>query len=178
MAGASVSTLATTKVWFINLLLGNPTYDAQILTPTDFALLNDLRKQAAARTLEATGRDPCKRKLAGLETNQTQLEADSSKDAFVTEEAILGVRKKPKADYTERMATVQNGREGRGKFGSHRGKEKKDTPSSSTNKDKLKHKPMMMILGSNAVRRKKKASLREKQRKLRAHAERLKKGPR
>jgi protein SDA1 len=164
------------KYGFINLLLGHSTYDAQILTPADFALLNDLRKQAAAGPLEAT--DPCKRKLASFETIQARSETDSSKDAFVTEDDILGVRKKHKADYAERMATVQNGREGRGKFGSHRGKEKKDTPSSSTNKDKLKHKPMMMILSSNAVRRKKKASLREKQRKLRAHAERLKKGPR
>ena len=48
-------------------------------------------------------------------------------------------------------------------------------PSSSTNKEKARNKPIMMILSSGAVRGKKKISLRDKQRKLRAHIDRAKK---
>jgi protein SDA1 len=96
-------------------------------------------------------------------------------DAFISENDILGPRKRVKADYEERMASIQQGREGREKFGSRKGKKKKDTPSSSTNREKARNKPIMMILSSGAVRGKKKASLREKQQKLRAHIENGKK---
>jgi protein SDA1 len=94
---------------------------------------------------------------------------------FISESDILGPRKKSKADYAQRVASIEKGREGREKFGSSKGKKKKGVPSSSTNKEKARNKPIMMILSSGAVRSKKKASLREKQRKLRAHVERAKK---
>lgn len=97
-------------------------------------------------------------------------------DAFISEMDILGPRKKAKADYEERMASIAKGREGREKFGSAKGKKKKDAPSSSTNREKARNKPLMMIIASGAVRGKKKASLREKQQKLRAHIDRAKKG--
>ena len=74
------------------------------------------------------------------------------------------------------MASIQKGREGREKFGSMKGKKKKDAPSSSTNREKAKKKPFMMVMASGAVRGKKKASLREKQKKMRAHIEKAKKG--
>ena len=70
----------------------------------------------------------------------------------------------------------RKGREGREKFGSIKGKKKKAAPSSSTNREKARNKPLMMIMQSGAVKSKKKASLRDKQRKLRAHIERAKKG--
>ena len=73
------------------------------------------------------------------------------------------------------MASIEKGREGREKYGSLKGKKNKDKPSSSTNKKKDMNKPMMMIIASGAVRGKKKASLREKQRKLRAHIDKAKK---
>lgn len=72
------------------------------------------------------------------------------------------------------MASIQKGREGREKFGSARGKKKKENPSSSTNREKARNKPIMMILASNSVKGKKKASLRDKQKKLRAHIDRAK----
>ena len=87
----------------------------------------------------------------------------------------MGPKKKAKADYAERMASIEKGREGREKYGSLKGKKNKDKPSSSTNKEKARNKPMMMIIASGAVRGKKKASLREKQRKLRAHIDKAKK---
>lgn len=156
-----VSTLATTK----------------ILTPADFSLLNDLRIQAATQAVEAGGGPKAKRKLAALEGNKKAMQG-AQEDAFISENDILGPRKKAKADYAERMASIAKGREGRDKFGSHKGKKNKDTPSSSTNREKTRNKPIMMILSSGAVRGKKKASLREKQQKLRAHIEKSKKSRR
>lgn len=97
-------------------------------------------------------------------------------ETFVSEMDILGPRKKAKADYAERIASIEKGREGREKFGSMKGKKKKEMPSSTTNREKARNKPLMMIIASGAVRGKKKASLRDKQRKLRAHIERAKKG--
>lgn len=149
------------------------------MTPADFALLNDLRIQALTKQVQVGGGATAKRKLTSLEANRAQMEADRpNRNVFLTEDDILGPRKKAKADYAERMASVQKGREGREKFGSHKGKQNKEVPSSSTNKEKARHKPIMMILGSDAVRKKKKASLREKQRKLRAHSERIRKAKR
>ncbi|KAK7023814.1 protein SDA1 [Favolaschia claudopus] len=155
-----ISTLATTK----------------ILTPADFALLNDLRIQAASKEVEGSSGSRAKRKLATLEANKKAIQAGTQpEDAFISENDILGPRKKAKADYAERMASIAKGREGREKFGSHKGKKNKAQPSSSTNREKARNKPIMMILGSSAVRGKKKASLREKQQKLRAHINKSKK---
>ncbi|KAF8969872.1 protein required for actin cytoskeleton organization and cell cycle progression [Flammula alnicola] len=155
-----ISTLATTK----------------ILTPADFALLNDLRMKAAVKDVETTGGSKAKRKLAALEASQKSHSADqNTQDEFISENDILGPRKKAKADYAERMASIQKGREGREKFGSNKGKQNKATPSSSTNREKARNKPIMMVLGSLAVRGKKKQSLREKQQKLRAHIDKGKK---
>ncbi|KZT20254.1 actin cytoskeleton organization and cell cycle progression protein [Neolentinus lepideus HHB14362 ss-1] len=156
-----VSSLATTK----------------ILTPADFALLNDLRRQAAASAVESgTGGKAAKRKLASLEKSKpmpTQGNLDSA--AFISELDIIGPRKKSKADYAERIASIEKGREGREKYGSMKGKKKKEMPSSSTNREKARNKPIMMIMGSGKVRGKKKASLRDKQLKLRKHIEKGKK---
>lgn len=154
-----ISTLATTK----------------ILTPADFALLNDLRIQAATKAIESGGGSRAKRKLATLEANKKAMQAGASDGAFISENDILGPRKKAKANYAERIASIEKGREGREKYGSLKGKKNKESPSSSTNREKARNKPIMMILSSGAVRGKKKASLREKQQKLRAHIERAKK---
>lgn len=148
----------------------------KILTPADFALLNDLKIQAATESIERGGGSAAKRKLAALEATRKANAQANSEDVFVSENDILGPRKKAKADYAERMASIEKGREGREKFGSLKGKKNKEAPSSSTNREKARNKPIMMILASNAVRGKKKASLREKQRKLRAHIDRAKKG--
>ena len=146
------------------------------MTPADFALLNDLRIKAATKAVESTGGSQAKRKLAALEANQKSRSGDQANhDEFISESDILGPRKKAKSDYAERMASIQKGREGREKFGSHKGKQNKVVPSSSTNREKARNKPIMMMLSSGAVRSKKKASLREKQQKLRAHIDRSKK---
>ncbi|EPQ58529.1 SDA1-domain-containing protein [Gloeophyllum trabeum ATCC 11539] len=162
-AGPSrVSSLATTK----------------ILTPADFALLNDLRRQAAASAVESgSGGKAAKRKLAALEKTKSTAAQTGNLDstAFISELDIIGPRKKSKADYAERIASIEKGREGREKYGSLKGKRKKEVGSSSTNREKARNKPIMMILGSGKVRGKKKASLREKQQKLRKHIDKGKK---
>ena len=50
------------------------------------------------------------------------------------------------------MASIEKGREGRGRFGSNKGQMKKDNPSSTTNVEKRKNKNFMMIAHSNKVR--------------------------
>ncbi|KAH9830989.1 SDA1-domain-containing protein [Rhodofomes roseus] len=159
-AAARISLLATTK----------------ILTPADFALLNDLRLQAASDAVERGGGSSAKRKLATLEASKRIMQTGNNAETFISEDDILGPRKKAKSDYAERIASIEKGREGREKFGSLKGKKNKAAPSSSTNREKARNKPIMMILSSGAVRSKKKASLRDKQRKLRAHIDRAKKG--
>ncbi|XP_006458331.1 hypothetical protein AGABI2DRAFT_199902 [Agaricus bisporus var. bisporus H97] len=144
----------------------------KILTPADFSILNDLKLQVASKAAESGG-SRAKRKLAELESSK-HLNSGQN-EAFISENDIMGPRKKAKADYAERMASIQKGRDGREKFGSNKGKQNKGTPSSSTNREKARNKPIMMILSSGAVRGKKKASLRDKQRKLRAHIDRAKK---
>ncbi|KAI0688738.1 actin cytoskeleton organization and cell cycle progression protein [Cytidiella melzeri] len=156
-----VSSLATTK----------------ILTPADFSMLNELKIKSATESVQRGGGSAAKRKLAALEaTRKANAQSGTLEDAFVSENDILGPRKKAKADYAERMASIEKGREGREKYGSMKGKKNKEAPSSSTNREKARNKPIMMIISSNAVRGKKKASLRQKQQKLRAHIDKAKKG--
>lgn len=144
----------------------------QILTPADFAILSELRMEAAKASIQG-GSSSAKRKIAALEA--TRLSCSANEHATITEADILGPRKKAKADYAERMGSVHKGREGREKFGSSRGKERNGIVSSSTNREKARQKPVMMVLASSAVRGKKRASLRDKQKKMRAHIERAKK---
>jgi protein SDA1 len=116
------------------------------------------------------GSSSSKRKIAALEATGL-----SNERTLITEADILGPRKKAKADYTERIESIHRGREGREKFGSSKGKQRGGIVSSSTNREKARQKPLMMVLASSAVRGKKRASLRDKQKRLRAHIERAKK---
>lgn len=142
-------------------------------------MINDLRIQAATKAVEGGGGSAAKRKLASLEAAKKAASSGANDDTaatFISESDILGPRKKAKADYEERVASIARGREGREKFGSLKGKRKKETQSSSTNREKARNKPIMMIMGSKGVKGKKKQSLREKQKRLRAHIDKAKKG--
>ena len=72
------------------------------------------------------------------------------------------VHKKRRHDKEARMATVLEGREGREKFGSRKGK--LNPMSSTTNKQKLKNKNFMMV--KNKFKAKAKKSFVQKQREL------------
>lgn len=136
---------------------------SQILTPADFAKLNDLQTAAAEEEAKNGGGNATRRKLAALAAAKKAAAAQSSE--FLTEAEILGQRKKGKADYEERMASIQRGREGREKFGSNKGKKKNEKSHSTTNDEKRRSKNFMMARQSRTVRTKKAASLQEKQKK-------------
>jgi protein SDA1 len=73
----------------------------------------------------------------------------------VTEGDIIGTQKKAKQDYEERMASIQAGREGREKFGSHKARGRKGLKNgatgSSTNEAKSRQKAFAMTQNSNKV---------------------------
>ncbi|BEI81033.1 hypothetical protein CcaverHIS002_0201930 [Cutaneotrichosporon cavernicola] len=154
---ASTSTTAT-EAKKLSLLA-----QQKILTPADFALLNELRLKAAQDAVEKGGGSAAKRKLAQLEAAKRSTTAEEQ-SRFLTEGEILG-----------RMEHIAKGREGREKFGSLKGKKNKEKASSSTNREKARNKPLMMAVHSNKVVQKKKASLRDKQIRLRASIEKQKK---
>jgi hypothetical protein len=105
------------------------------LTPADFAKLAELRAQgpqdaasssgtpAPGATPSSTNQSRKRKKGPAIESN-----ADSGY-GFLSEGEILGPRKKAKADYEERMASIAKGREGRERFGSLKGKKNKDVQS-------------------------------------------------
>ncbi|CAO1619913.1 unnamed protein product [Parajaminaea phylloscopi] len=157
---AKVSQLATTR----------------ILTPADFAKLNELRLAAAEAAAATGGRSgaAAKRELAELQSRKRTTAATGAREddlAFVDEYDILGPRKKAKADYEERMASIAKGREDREKFGSKKGKKLQDKKSSTTNEQKAKGKNFGMVSKSWSVRSKKRTSLRDKSKALKKHKE-------
>lgn len=86
---------------------------------------------------------------------------------------IERIHKRRKHDKESRLETVLAGREGREKFGG--GPKKKMNPqASTTNKQKTKNKPFMMV--KQKLRQKGKKSFREKQRSLRDSLLKRKKG--
>lgn len=136
----STATSATSEAKKLSLLA-----QQKILTPADFALLNELKLKAAQKAVETAGGTAAKRKLAELERAKRTVTVEEQ-GQFLTVDEILGPRKKTKADYEERMESIRRGREDREKFGSLKGKKMKDKPSSSTNREKARNKPLMMAV--------------------------------
>ncbi|RPB05718.1 SDA1-domain-containing protein [Choiromyces venosus 120613-1] len=125
----------------------------KILTPADFAKLAELKTEAGLE------------KLMGKRiTNEDAVDTD----------AIKGPQKRGKSDKEARLAAVMEGREGREKFGSKKGK--RDKTHSTTNKEKARGKNFMMT--KSKAKGKQKRSLVEKQRILKAHVEKQKKSKR
>jgi len=152
----------------------------QILTPADFAKLNELRTAAAEAEVKAGGGGAAKRRLDLLKTAKKALKAgaESGEGGILTESEIIGVGKKAKADYEERLASIAKGREGREKFGSAKGKKKQANPSSTTNKEKRKAKNFAMVAHSRQVTGKARASLMTKKKRLLGHTKSQKKNAR
>ncbi|CAG8441936.1 3288_t:CDS:10 [Rhizophagus irregularis] len=128
-----VSTLATT----------------QLLTPADFAKLNELKLEHKTEQIVDGG----KRKRSSTQQNEPS--------DIIDVNTITGPRKKAKQDYEERIESIKAGREGREKYGSSKGK--KVEGASTTNKEKARNKAFMMVIHKKNVLHKKKMSLREKQ---------------
>ncbi|KAI9613396.1 hypothetical protein H4Q26_009998 [Puccinia striiformis f. sp. tritici PST-130] len=155
----------------------------KILTPADFARLNELKINAIEEAAKASGsKNPNSihqkllkqlRKRAYHDPQSlTNFDAElaiGGGTGHVTEGDIIGTQKKAKQDYEERMASIQSGREGREKFGSSKVRGRKA---------KSRQKAFAMTQNSNKVRSKKGASLRDRQKVLRAHIDRKKRGGR
>ncbi|SGY79834.1 BQ5605_C008g05232 [Microbotryum silenes-dioicae] len=160
LAGTTFAELAMTK----------------ILTPADFAKINELRTAAAEEEAKNGGGGAARRKLAALAAARKANTGESS--SFLTEGVIIGVQKKAKASYEERLALIAEGREGREKFGSLKHKKLGEKEHSTTNEEKRKKKAFAMVANSRNVRKKNTSSLQQKSKKLRNHIDRIKRGGR
>ncbi|QLL30286.1 hypothetical protein HG536_0A01030 [Torulaspora globosa] len=124
----------------------------RVLTPADFAKLNELRAEEGVS------------KLMGFPNKKNEELVDS--------ETLVGPVKY-KQTREERIQKIMEGREGRDKFGSRRGK--RDKAHSTTNREKARKKNFVMMIHKRSVQGKQKMSLRDKQKVLRAHITKQKK---
>ncbi|KAJ1986371.1 Severe Depolymerization of Actin [Dimargaris cristalligena] len=156
----------------------------KFLTPQDFARINEMKLQNKARetvsgpkTKEGSTRSK-KRSAAALEKElDNPAPAGKSEpidfERVVDEGEVIGeYRKRRKANYEDRMASIKAGREDRPKFGSKKGRQNEN--ASSTNKQKSRKKAFTMVVHKRSVVQKGRMSLRDKQKQLRAHIERQK----
>jgi protein SDA1 len=73
-------------------------------------------------------------------------------------------RKRRRASYQERLASIEKGRQGRDKFGSRKKDRRQNHPGMSiTNREKQKSKNILMLLHSRSMRSKKFSSMLAKQ---------------
>ncbi|KAK6539918.1 Severe Depolymerization of Actin [Orbilia ellipsospora] len=128
----------------------------RILTPADLA--NIAKMRAAADLQKASAK------------NTIALKNEEAVDQSIIE----GPKTRGKSDKEARLAAVMEGREGREKYSSKRGKVLAEKPHSTTNKEKARKKNFLMTLGQ--AKRKQKRSLMEHRRILKAHVEKQKKG--
>ncbi|KAH3674207.1 hypothetical protein WICMUC_003449 [Wickerhamomyces mucosus] len=123
----------------------------RILTPADFAKIEELRVEAGVEKL-----------MGKSQRNEESVDSTS----------LVGPVKY-KQLREERIAHAREGREDREKFGSHRGK--RDAPHSTTNREKARKKNFVMMIHKRDVQGKAKRSLRDKQKVLKAHISKQKK---
>ncbi|CAB4256122.1 similar to Saccharomyces cerevisiae YGR245C SDA1 Highly conserved nuclear protein required for actin cytoskeleton organization and passage through Start [Maudiozyma barnettii] len=128
----------------------------RILTPADFAKLRELQ----------------------TEDNVLQQMGHSARDQGSRNEEIIDAAGlvgpvKYKQTREERIAKIMEGREGREKFGSRKGK--REDGHSTTNREKQRKKNFVMMIHKRSVTGKQKMSLRDKQKVLRAHITKQKK---
>lgn len=127
-----------------------------VLTPADFAKLNELR--AAAEVEKSMGKKPS----VGAK-NEEEVDVDR----------LVGP-KKYKETREERIARAQEGKEGR-EFKSKKGDKLSQKAHSTTNREKERKKNFMMMIHKKEVQGKAKRSLRDKQKVLRNHINNQKK---
>ncbi|CAG8631189.1 1470_t:CDS:2, partial [Dentiscutata heterogama] len=120
-----------------------------LLTPADFFKLNELKMKHKVKQL-----------MEGGKRKSDAIQHDEPSD-IVDVNFITGPRKKAKQDYEERIESIKAGREGREKFGHKKGKKTEGT--STTNKEKARHKAFMMVIHKKNAITKKRMSLRDRQ---------------
>ena len=123
-----------------------------VLTPADFAKLKELTTEAGIE------------KVTGHKLRNED-EVDSTD--------LVNVDRR-KMNKEERMASIKEGREDREKFSSRKGK--RENERSTTNREKERKKNFVMMIHKKAVQGKRKMSLRDRQKVLKAHVVRQKMG--
>lgn len=123
---------------------------SRILTPADFAKLEELKVQAGVE------------KALGIKPNEEEVDSTT----------LVG-KIKYKQLREERIAVAREGKDDREKFGSRRGN--RDAPHSTTNREKARKKNFVMMIHKKSVQGKQKLSLRDRQKVLRAHITKQKK---
>ncbi|XP_066932226.1 protein SDA1 homolog [Clytia hemisphaerica] len=129
----------------------------KFLTDDDF---KKIQQKAISQQIESgpsAGKRGKKRKQTTAASGQ-----EKEKSELVDLASIENVVKKMKHDKESRLATVLAGREGREKFSKPKQK-RQNEHASTTNKEKTKSKPFMMISHSQRSRGKGKKSFRDKQ---------------
>ena len=126
----------------------------RILTPADFAKLRELQTEDNVM-------------------KQMGYQGGSINNEEIIDAAGLVGPVKYKQTREERIAKIMEGREGREKFGSRKGK--REGGHSTTNREKQRKKNFVMMIHKRSVTGKQKMSLRDKQKVLRAHITKQKK---
>ena len=126
----------------------------RILTPADFAKLRELQTEDNVM-------------------KQMGYQGGSNNNEEIVDAAGLVGPVKYKQTREERIAKIMEGREGREKFGSRKGK--REGGHSTTNREKQRKKNFVMMIHKRSVTGKQKMSLRDKQKVLRAHITKQKK---
>lgn len=129
----------------------------RILTPADFAKLQELRTEEGVA------------KIMGVHGPNTM----NRNEDLVDSTTLVGPVSKYKQTRDERMQKILEGREGREKYGSRRGK--REAARSTTNREKARKKNFVMMIHKKSVQGKQKMSLRDKQKVLQAHITKQKK---
>jgi len=130
----------------------------KILTPKDFERIRQLKAEQAMDK-----KNPHKRRR---EDGSTLASKDSE---TVDPDDLIGWQKKKRLTYEERWASILEGREGRGSYSTP-----KERGGGSTNKDKLKNKPFMMINKSRKVKYKATKAFNQKQESTTKHIKAMK----
>lgn len=134
---------------------------SRILSDAEFKKIESaqLKKQVQAIRKNKKGK---KRTIREEAEDENEIQAGQHREELVNLANIEMVHKKRRHDKEARMATVLEGREGREKFGSRKGK--MNPMASTTNKQKLKNKNIMMV--KHKFKAKAKKSFVQKQRDL------------
>ena len=130
---------------------------AELISQTRILTDEDFKKIQRRQVVEQVDGKKSKKRRSAV-----PVDALRNRDEIVKVENIEMIYKRPRHDKEARLSTVLAGREGREKFGGPK-KKRQNEFASTTNKEKAKKKPFMMIAKSRQAKCKKKRSFREKQ---------------
>jgi hypothetical protein len=148
----------------------------RILTPADFERLKLLKAKKRLETALGSARTKRQRELIEAQASDIAAQVGDpgsqvhqARDAGekVDPDALEGPRKKTKMDHAQRMEHAKAGREDRGQFGSKLSNRAKDGGTSNT--EKLRSKPFLLVRHARRVADKKKMSFRDKQKSTQLH---------